>query len=932
MSSYHSDDNLRTLLEDLLNESGGADSAGSIPFDIPGFEIGEYLGEGGTSLVFKARQSSTGQMVAIKFLRADLIHRRIAQRMKRECAALVRLDSRAFPRIIDSGELRGIGFIVQEFVEGQPLRAFVEEGNCDAGERLGLLVRIARCVGLAHQQGIIHRDLKPANILIRADGSPVVVDFGIAGGVEGGGTPGFTAAITVEGSVMGTPAYMAPEQARGLGETSTATDVFSLGLIALQLLTGDPPVHHGIDWTAEGAGKKAVDIPRLGEFSRGAILRAILRKALQVDPADRYRDANEFADDLARYEGGRKTVVDGEVRRMKRRRWLVAASLVIVVGLGGWFGVWKLWGTETNLLTDQVKESVITDNPQVDLFGGVESGDNSGKFSEGGLLDDATPLVGNRGGDGERWSPPDGRSLAMRSENDEMKRIKKIVKMAAAAGIIIGSASMSSAQCLLDQFSFDEETYGFRWNAIWGLSHQISGDLAIVGARFADPKGIDSGAAYIYHFDGVQWVMDQQLVPADGDEGDGFGYSVNIKGDEAIVGAVWDEVMGAYSGSAYVFRFDGTNWVEEAKLVDPTGATWDQLGAVAIEGDTAVVGSVGADDFTSEGGAVLIFHFDGTNWQLQQKIGDPNSWYQDNFGGRVAIEGNRIVTISYNRAEGGGGAIHVFEFDGTQWNYAAKLVPSDNKPGDGATVFDLDGDRIIIGAWGADGESGAAYIFEFNGTQWNEIAKLLPSQRNAGDRFGWSVSVSGDTATIGSPHSDMAGADAGAAFVFRHSGTKWIESSTLIPQSIAPSDNFGVYATIDARTAICGTLLNDPDGTSKASAYFFDLDCRSSQLKINPQPLVSGQQGTFTVTDALPNERTWLLYSLNGLGETFIRYLNVVVDLDNPQLGLGPNRTDANGDVEWSAKMPAVRNNLPVWFQAVQRQNVTNYVATEIVP
>ena len=83
MSSYHSDDNLRTLLEDLLNESGGADSAGSIPFDIPGFEIGEYLGEGGTSLVFKARQSSTGQMVAIKFLRADLIHRRIAQRMKR---------------------------------------------------------------------------------------------------------------------------------------------------------------------------------------------------------------------------------------------------------------------------------------------------------------------------------------------------------------------------------------------------------------------------------------------------------------------------------------------------------------------------------------------------------------------------------------------------------------------------------------------------------------------------------------------------------------------------------------------------------------------------------------------------------------------------------------------------------------------------------
>ena len=304
----------------------------------------------------------------------------------------------------------------------------------------------------------------------------------------------------------------------------------------------------------------------------------------------------------------------------------------------------------------------------------------------------------------------------------------------------------------------------------FGAPVAIGDNVIVVGARCANAPDSASGAAHVYRYDPntSSWVYEAMLTASDGDGGDAFGHSLAIDADVVVIGAVGDENQGlSSSGSAYVFRFDGVSWIEEAKLVDPYPVSLDALGAsVAVRGDVILVGSpISTQDNANE--SVLVFRYDGSTWMLEVELAASDILMeQASFGCSVSLAED-VLLIGAFRADEFNGAAYVFRFDGDKWRLEASLVPSDPDQGKfGLSVgFDIDGNTALIGA-PADSTlgfmSGAAYVFRRDGQRWVETTKLLPTDGNSSDLFGQSVSLSQDIAVVGARKEG----EAGSAYVF----------------------------------------------------------------------------------------------------------------------------------------------------------------------
>ncbi len=257
------------------------------------FEMLGTLGEGATAVVHRARDRVLGREVAVKVLR-DLagLTETARERFRREAQAAAGLAHPNVVAVHDAGEEGGRPFLVMELVEGRPLSELLKG---DRSGLLPLLEKAARGVAAAHARGIVHRDLKPANILVTAGGEPKVGDFGLAHVLE------TRSELTRTGTAVGTPLYMAPEQVEGRpGGISPRTDVYALGAILYEVLSGRPP-HQG-ETLAELYRKIVRDDPAGPGGARDPSV--IAMKALEKDPARRYSDAGEFADDLRRHLAG----------------------------------------------------------------------------------------------------------------------------------------------------------------------------------------------------------------------------------------------------------------------------------------------------------------------------------------------------------------------------------------------------------------------------------------------------------------------------------------------------------------------------------------------------------------------------------------------------------------------------------------------------
>jgi serine/threonine protein kinase len=276
------------------------------PSELGEFELIEELGRGGMGVVYRARQRTLNREVAVKLiLQGSQASDADRARFQAEVAAAARLEHPNIVPIYEVGEVDGWQFFGMKLIDGETLASRIAKGPVPEQFAVDWVLSIARAIDYAHQRGVIHRDLKPANVLIDREGAPHVTDFGLAKYA----VPG-TASLTHSGTILGTPAYMAPEQAAGSrGRVGPQSDVYSLGAILYSLLTGRAPFHGAspVDTVLMVLEQDPLP-PRLLNRRITRDLEMIVLKCLQKPTELRYASAAALADDLTAYRDGESII------------------------------------------------------------------------------------------------------------------------------------------------------------------------------------------------------------------------------------------------------------------------------------------------------------------------------------------------------------------------------------------------------------------------------------------------------------------------------------------------------------------------------------------------------------------------------------------------------------------------------------------------
>jgi hypothetical protein len=346
-----------------------------------------------------------------------------------------------------------------------------------------------------------------------------------------------------------------------------------------------------------------------------------------------------------------------------------------------------------------------------------------------------------------------------------------------------------------------------------GWAVALDGDTAIVTSR-------NMGVAYAFQRVGDQWARPHTLRGTG--IGEGFGTSVAIQGDTAVIGADGDDSAATNAGAIYVFtRTDGT-WRRTAKLVAPDAARDDGFGiAVAIDGNHIVAGAFRANAGAEDAGAAYVFQRSGDGWALDQKLVVNDPLWNDQAGRSVAIDGRWVVLGAPARY---GGQAYVFRRGplGVRWRQNATLQADEDETGDefGLAVA-VAGSTILVGAHEAwdDFRSGAAYVFTHGDGGWDQRAKLVPGDDADGDSFGRSVALTDGMAVVGAPYSDQGGAARGAAYVFTGSGNRWTQQARLRGDGDDAS-MFGFSVAASGKLVVVGAKDDlTPERTGAAHAF-----------------------------------------------------------------------------------------------------------------
>ncbi len=368
-------------------------------------------------------------------------------------------------------------------------------------------------------------------------------------------------------------------------------------------------------------------------------------------------------------------------------------------------------------------------------------------------------------------------------------------------------------------------------NDLFGSSVAISGDTAIVGAFLEDDKGTNAGAAYIFVRSGNTWIEQAKLTTSDGEAGDRFGSSVSIDGDTVIISAPSDDDKGTDAGAAYIFTRSGSTWIEQDKLTASDGNGNTGFGNdVAISGDTAIVGA--SSDFHAGpfSGSAYIFTRSGSNWNEQTKLIGSDPGEEKQFGWSVAIDGDSVIIgaiLDFPSSGAVTGAAYTFTRSGNIWTEQAKIIPTDASSGDrfGWSVA-ISNDTALIGAKENFvpnvGSAGSAYVYTRSNGNWTQEAKLIASDAQDNDMFGTSVSISGDFALVGAAN-ESNNSSARAAYSFTRASNIWTEQAKLTASDGEQGDMFGLSVAISSNTALVSAYKDDDKGSGSGSAYVFEL-------------------------------------------------------------------------------------------------------------
>jgi len=384
------------------------------------------------------------------------------------------------------------------------------------------------------------------------------------------------------------------------------------------------------------------------------------------------------------------------------------------------------------------------------------------------------------------------------------------------------------------------EPEGIRLADKFGQSVSLKGDVALIGAPSDGENDADSGAVYIFQFDSGAWGQKTKLFPNDGEGGQKFGWSVSLESNFALIGTKYDFSINE-SGSAYMFEYEaqGDSWSQESKFVPQGGIQGNGFGqSVSIKGNLALIAAVSDDNINgNSSGAVFTYEWNGFNWSFQQKLIASDGSSADFFGISVSLDTNRALIGARTDDNNGfneSGSAYVFDYDGMNWSETTKLVASDesNNAYFGTSVS-LKGDLALIGANSAPSSNyssaGAVYLFELDTGTWSQTDRFNASDDSPIDNFGIAVALDSNNFIVGNSTDDDNGFDAGAAYIFDKTSS-WQQKQKLL-SSLGPNlDKFGVSVNIDGTRAVIGASMNDDQAQNAGSAYIFDYSNGSWSL------------------------------------------------------------------------------------------------------
>ena len=365
------------------------------------------------------------------------------------------------------------------------------------------------------------------------------------------------------------------------------------------------------------------------------------------------------------------------------------------------------------------------------------------------------------------------------------------------------------AQCELQKLTASSsETNAF------GSRVALSDTFTVMGTPDESSVEYGAGMAYVFQATPSGWVELTQLFGDDigFDGGDEFGDSVAISGDTIMIGAPGDISDG--DGAVFVYEYDGVAWIQTAKLtISVTGFGFGD--SVALEGDRALIGATAG---ISGPGAAHIFERSGSVWIETSVLTPGNGAPGDDFGSSVALSGN-LALVGARGENGDSGAAYVFD-GGMAWARVARIVPSDPDFNQRfGSAVSIDGPTAVIGAWGDDEMApgaGAAYVFEEGISTWSQVTKLLAADGEQGEALGWSVAIEGQTIVIGSVADHP-----GSAYVFREVQEEWEYEVKLAAGDGLPFNNFGSGVAVAGNTVLVGAQLASGPFGNLGAAYVF---------------------------------------------------------------------------------------------------------------